>query len=280
MGADMLVRITGPAEVRYFDGRPVVDPLIIRELNGAESDEHCSNYLETDLADLGISGGSVRLTYNSAASRFNVSSDYVSPGKLEPRQLDRLTQDTDSQWSDGIGEHCFSKLAKRLNVVIDLTPFAREMEIHVEQIDDGLKPAKPKSLIATAAREGNLGVMRELQEQGADLEVRLQGYTPLHLAIIYGQMEAAIALINWGADLFALDPEGQDSLMLTTLTNGLADHDAAQVAKELLKRGVVQSAHKTMERISSVSDYTPIQMARERGKTLLVGVFEEFARVT
>ena len=191
----MLIRITGYAEVSLDDGGPVTGPANIRELDGVESDEICSDYLDSDLADLGITGGKVKLFYDAGEGRFQVSTEYTSPVKLEPVQLSRLARDTAGQWSDGIGEACFDELAARLGVVIDLSPRGQEKGLRVEQIDDGKHMGWAKTALAKAAREGDMVSLRRHLDAGDDLEARLQGYTPLHLAILYGQAAAALELI-------------------------------------------------------------------------------------
>src|SRR5215471_9743885 len=122
----MLIRITGRAEVTREDGGDVTTRSIIRELDGAASDDACANYLDCDLADLGITGGAVKLTYDLSEGQFWVISEYTAPKKLKPAQLKRLARNTIGQWSDGIGEGCFDGLAERLKVEIDLSPFGQD----------------------------------------------------------------------------------------------------------------------------------------------------------
>src|SRR5262249_4920293 len=154
---------------------------------------------DSDLADLGITGGTVKLTYDPGQGRFRVSSEYTSPVKLKPAQLKRLVRQTVGQWSDGIGEGCFDELAERLRVEINLAPVDQDEDLRVEQVDDGEKPSRPTTGLAKAARDGDMAALRKHLDAGADLEARLQGYTPLHLAVLYGRAEAAIELIGRGA---------------------------------------------------------------------------------
>jgi hypothetical protein len=272
----MLIRITGRAEVTVDNGEPVTARSIIRELDGAESEDACGNYIDCDLADLGITGGTVRLTYDTGEARFRVSTEYISPVKLKPAQLKRLARDTVGQWSDGIGEGCFFGLAESLGVTIDLSPLGQDADLLVEQIDDGRKVRKPNTALAEAAREGDMDSLRKHLDAGADVEARLQGYTPLHLAVVYGRAEAALELIARGAEMNVRDPDGEDPLMLTALSNSISDADAARIARVLLERGASVYGPRGPEANPRYGEYTPLYMAKNRKKTKLAAVLKEF----
>ncbi len=272
----MLIHITGRAELILDNGRPVKARSIIRELDGSESDDACGNYLDSDLAELGIIGGKVKLSYDAGEGRFRVSSEYTSPVKLKPAQLKRLARCKVGQWSDGIGEGCFDELAERLGVEIDLAPLDQDKELRAEQVDDGKKPRKPNTGLAKAAREGDVGALRKHLDAGADPETRLQGYTPLHLAVLYGRAEAALELIGRGANINARGPQGQDPLLLTALSKSITDADAARVARALLERGVSVYGPKGPEANPLQGEFTPLYMAKNRKKTKLAAVLKEF----
>jgi hypothetical protein len=272
----MIIRISGRAQVTHSNGRPVTKQAVIRELDGAESDDACGSYLDADLADLGITGGTVKLTYDAGERRFQVTTEYTSPVKLKPAQLRRLAAATKGQWSDGIGEGCFDELAERLGVEIDLSPLDGEDGVRVGQIDDGKKLGKPKTALTKAARDGDMASLRKHLDAGAELEARLQGYTPLHLAVLYGHAEAALELVARGADVNARDPDDQDPLLLAALSNTITDADAAKVARVLLERGASVYGPRGPKANPSLGEYTPLYMARNRKKSKLAAVLKEF----
>ena len=267
----MLIRISGRATVSFDGGKPLTSTVKIKKLDGAKSDALCADYLAADLADLGIAGGAVALALDSATGVFRVVTEYTAPGKLKPAQLKRLAADTAGQWSDGIGEGCFDDLAERLEVTIDLAPMEGDAELQMEQIDDGGKPSKSKTALAKAARDGDLPSVRKLLDAGADPEIRLQGFTALNLAVLYGNADAALELIGRGADIHAKDPAGADPLMTTASTNGLGDADAARIARALLERGADPHAPR-----GRGGGNTPLSMAKNRKKAALAKVLREF----
>ena len=216
------------------------------------------------------SPGAVRLTYDAYEGGFRVTTEYISPVELSAEQLDRLEQETAGQWSDGIGEECFYELSDRLGVSISLS-----LPDHVEQIEAGKTTGKTGTGLAKAAREGDMASLREHLDAGADLEARLQRYTPLHLAVLYGQVEAALELLQRGADIHARNPQGDDPLLLAAMSNAVTDANAVKIAVALLERGA--PVHGPWgAAASNVGEYTPLDMAESREKTELAVVLRQF----
>jgi hypothetical protein len=270
----MLIRITGHAEVTSDDGGGVPTGAALRALDGAESDDECSNYLDNDLADLGITGGKVRLLYDAGERAFRVVTEYTSPEKLSPTRLKRLARATAGQWSDEIGEGCFDELADRLGVTIDLAPLGARRAPDVEQVDDGKAVKKPSTALFRAAREGDLAALRKRLDAGDDVNARQRGSTPLHQAVISGHASAALELIARGADVHALDARGEDPLMLAALSNRITDAVAATVARALLERGANVHGPRGPDANPRYGEYTPLYMARNRKKTELAAVLK------
>ena len=267
----MLIRISGHATVTLDGKKPVTAAAKLKKLNGAKSEELCADFLDDDLADLGITGGAITLVRDSATGEWRVVTEYTAPGKLKPAQLKQLAADTAGQWSDGIGEGYFDELAEHLKVTIDLAPMFDDADLQMEQIDDALKPSKSKTALAKAARDGDLPTVRKLLDAGADPEMRLQGFTALNFAVLNGNADVALELIARGADIRAEDPVGSDPLMATALTNALGDADAARIARALLERGADPHAPR-----GKGGGNTPLYMAKHRKKTALAKVLREY----
>ena len=181
--------------------------------------------------------------------------------------------DTLGQWSDGIGAGRFDGLEERLGVKIDLASIDRE-DLVVEQIDNGEVVRPPQTALSKAVRDGNLAKVIRLLDDGADIEARVQGYTPLHFAVLHGFAAVALELVRRGADVRARDPTGEDALMLTALSNRISDTDAARVA--LLARGADVLGPPGKDAIPRAGQYTPLYIAENRNKEMLAVVLREF----
>ncbi|MDH3658496.1 MAG: ankyrin repeat domain-containing protein [Alphaproteobacteria bacterium] len=73
-----------------------------------------------------------------------------------------------------------------------------------------------------AAHDGDFGAIRELVDQGADLEARDRaGRTPLHVAAFASNDDAVRALVEAGADLNALEHRAYDIVTIAAVANDL-----------------------------------------------------------
>jgi hypothetical protein len=86
--------------------QPITDPDILRQLDGASSEDTCDEHLPEELRGPGIYGGRVMLAYDEAAG-LRVETTYRVYGELGPDRLAKLIEETESQWSDGIGSGAF-----------------------------------------------------------------------------------------------------------------------------------------------------------------------------
>jgi hypothetical protein len=270
----MLIRISGSALVFRDDDGDLDEPDLLEQLNGLESPEVCSDYMDDDLADLGIIGGSVKLVH-VGGEEFRVVTEYRSPSKLDDQTVERLAQTSLGQWSDGIGENGFYEVQEALGVSINLSPLEQEASVRVEQIDDGQFVPSP-NILAKAAREGDLALLKSELAAGADVERRLQGYTPLHLAVLYGRANTALELIAQGADVHALDPLGEDALMQAALSNSISDEDAALVARALLEKSAPANGFDATDQFPLATRQKPLEAALGREKLKLAAILRSY----
>lgn len=92
---------------------PIADPDILMQLEGAWTGETCAEHLSEELRRLDIHGGSLQLTYDEADG-LRVMTSYRVYREPTPAQLTQLVQETESQWSDGVGAGSFNSSAGEL----------------------------------------------------------------------------------------------------------------------------------------------------------------------
>jgi hypothetical protein len=216
-------------------------------------------YLDESLADLGLVDGSIRAEARDDAVR--IAFEFHAPGPLDDDALTALAEFASEQMSDGLGEDGFEvELDGRTWLLVPV-----EGRVEVEQVDDGRR-VPPPSAVAIAARDGDLdGLRLALSRDGADLDATHQGFTGLHLAIIYGQVDAALLLLAEGADPGKPDPSGDAPLDSCALSESLDDEDSARVGEALLAAGA------DPRRVGSTGG-SPAVIAELRGKPKLAAL--------
>src|SRR5262245_53687613 len=122
----MKIVITGAAQASAIDSdKKITDPALLQKLDGLDfSKDRCSNYFDRSLEDIGIVGGVVRLAFDQAGKHLRVVTEYHSPRRLEPAELAKLVDETEGQWSDGIGEGDFLH-RKKLKMDVSIAPQGR-----------------------------------------------------------------------------------------------------------------------------------------------------------
>jgi len=263
----MRIRITGPVEVTDAKNETSdIDPARLKALDGLVYDEdQCSNYFagEVDLDAIGVTGGSLRLAFEAENSRLQVVSEYTSPRKLKPKELEALVDETSGQWSDGIGEGIQDHWQASHGVLIDFAPVGGG-DPAVEQFDDGIKVKAPrKSPLLSAAEKGDIAKIRKLLEKGEPVNARdKNGMTPLQLATLGDHVESALLLMEHGADLAAADKEGSSAITFACMRK------LEPIVVALLDRGVEVDAR-------DGRGATPLMWAANRGSLPLVKLLLE-----
>ncbi len=203
------------------------------EMNQLEvTRERLADYLVSEIADQGVTGGVIRVWIEE--DRGGLAVTYTVPEETSEELVEDIKDFTLAQFEDGAGEGGFEIefAGQQILVTADLDTI-----VQYELLDDRKKVRRP-SRIAIAAREGELDTLSELLKSGADeINSLHQGFSALHLAIIYGQFEAIRLLISYGADLNQPDPTDDRPLELCALSNELDDDQSYEIAKLLLQKG-------------------------------------------
>ena len=173
------------------------------------TDQRMENYLDQDLADLGVVGGEIRVVATNGTARLKVV--FWLPGSATDELVERLRADTVAQLDDGVGEGGFQFNADGTKLLVAA---ATKEPVDVEAVDDERVTRLP-SRIAIAARDGDLASLAvAIKDDAGGIDRLHQGYSGLHLAILNGYGEAVRMLLAAGADSNRLDPQGLTPLEL------------------------------------------------------------------
>jgi hypothetical protein len=219
-------------------GEVITEAQRLQALHGLQYDgDVCANYLDHQLLnDISIVGGTIQMAFDTQRGELRVVSEFWSPSPLTPDQLQALVDQTLGQWSDGIGEGCFDEWSLQSGIHLDLAPFALDSfeQPVVNQVDDGRLVPRFAHL-PKAVWNGRLDVVRQAVAEKADLNAIYDGHTALLLAIRRKDLQAALMLIEGGADV------NRSSILGTTPLMACASleqpDDAIALATVLLARG-------------------------------------------
>lgn len=264
----MKIVVSRPASV-YDDQRDIeiADPAILKSLHGLVYDQDvCSNFFSADpLALVSISGGAIALSFDEQHQRLRVISEYWAPRTLNDAEIAALTQETQGQWSDGLGAACFDDWSAASQLRLDLSPEGAADDMRVEQVEDGRLVPRFAHL-ARAVWKGHLEVVREAVAEKAELNARYEGFTALHLAIRKNSVPAALLLVDGGADVnLAAAVGGTTPLMACAGMH--SEDDSLTVAQALLAHGASSQA-------KDASNRTALALAKKAKKTRLAALLE------
>lgn len=206
----------------------------VRKLEGVSLEGvELADDLDMPLADLGICGGRIRFVCREQDA-LDIVVDYWAPDLLSADDLSRLVDYTRIQFEDGVGEG-------GLRVTVGSDRFlvvAIDAHCIGWQTDDG-KSIAPASTMARAARDGDIAALEVGAAGGEDINGRLVGYTGLHLAILYGRVDAVTWLLEHGANPNVIDRNGDSPLHLCASSNYLDDVASLEITRRLLQHGAL-----------------------------------------
>jgi len=119
-------------------GRMVQNAKKLSKVDGFRwNEEDLSTYLGSgipgeNLADLGVTGGSLYLTHKeiSKTNIVTIFTEYFSPVKLNSEQLEELKDYTKGQWTDGVGPAFALSFEEKFKLGLRMMSFGN---VHIEQ---------------------------------------------------------------------------------------------------------------------------------------------------
>lgn len=249
-------------------GEGITDSQSLQALDGLRYDgDLCANYLDHELLnEISIVGGAIQIAFDPRRAELRVISEYWSPAALNPDQLQALVDQTNGQWCDGIGEACFDEWSLQSGIDLDLAPLALDdyRPPVADQIEDG-RTVPRFAHLAKAVWNGKLDVVRQAVAEKADLNAIYDGHTALLLAIQRQDAQAALLLIEGGADVNRANILGTTPLMKCASLE--QPSDAVAVARALLARGA------NVE-VRDMSGKTALDEAQENDQKELVALLK------
>lgn len=107
-------QVTDPKRLLYFRGLEYRDEAFSDCL--ADGDDTAR------LAELGVSGGYIRLDFSTELNDLIGITEYTAPAALSDADLALLADYTAGQWTDGVGSNFSQSMGVATRVAIDLAP--------------------------------------------------------------------------------------------------------------------------------------------------------------
>jgi len=250
------MKITFRIPASYFDAETGDQLRSIPSSSADYTEDALENYLTADLIDIGITGGRIHFVFTNSGEA-EIIVNYWAPNSLRDADLASLKEFTLGQIDDGIGEGGFEVVVPDRKVV--LYPNTSDCDLVLEK-DNRISSPPPK--VAIAARDGKMETLLGALAAGESVDAPLQGYSPLHLAILFGNISIARLLIERGANVTSVDLDGNSPLHLCALSRSLDDDQSAALASLMINRGANAAS-------VSRDGHTAISYADDRGKPKL-----------
>lgn len=212
---------------------------------------------EVPVAVLLDRSGDIQVVANTRSDGLLAKSSLRSSRELSGGELQLLRSHIEQTWSDGVGE-CLGLEEKHFHIDLD--------HIDQQQIDDGIVSRGSGTCdLFPAIHAGQVDRVRAAIADGENVHAILGGTTTLGWAIAFANAPIAHLLIDSGVDVHFLEHGMQTVLVACAASRRFSDTDAASVAARLLAIGGFEH-----------EKGRAIEIARQRGKTKLLGVLEQF----
>lgn len=262
----MKIVISGPAAaIDCETEEQIFDSERLSKLDGlAYSDDFCGAYLDERLYDVGVVGGQIELAWRNEESKLLVLTTYRAPRELKQDELQLLIDETNGQWTDGIGE-CGFQHAEELGIDVDISPIGSAPI--ADQIDDGVAVSRPKKnelIKLLQDRRVNEEAAVAMVESGTAVDAQDRyGQTVLELACRAVLPDLVEALLNRGALEVAVNRNKPLSSLAFCHGSAKLLENSVLIARQLLERGVEVDAFDDDGR-------TPLMRAANRNNLPLV----------
>jgi hypothetical protein len=221
------------------------------------SDSGMDSFFGNELADQGVIGGEISLDMDKTLPLIEV--DFWVNSKPSTSFIELLERETSTQLKDGFGEGGFEfEIGEQT-----ITVYASGYPIETHVTDDGRAASGPNR-IAIAARDGDITALtKAIKAKPNEVNRLLKGFPPLHLAILYGHLEALEVLLAAGANPNLGDSiDGDTPLMICALVNSQTDETCRDFARLLIDAGANPN-------VQNSSGRTAKYYAESRDKKLL-----------
>ena len=141
----------------------------------------------------------------------------------------------------------------------------KRLVLFVSNVNPDIHP--PNKIRTFTGTKHQMEYLKRLIDEGADLNARddQDGWTALHWVAFLGSVEAVRALLDAGAEIDAMDGNGQTPLFVATLMRRGRD-----AAKELILRGANLEAFADLEALEEEFDgdisWLPQELLPEEGR--------------
>lgn len=265
----MRIELKYPTLITDEKDNIVKDRAILDTCIGKKDDSsNLYHYLESELLDIGITLGTIELVFDKNREKICSLVSYNSPKKLNESELNSLVEETNSQMLDGYGESPWEFSYRGKLYYVSLCSEFSNIPLSIEQIktNNSVKITR-RSPIFTAIKKHNFEKIRKYYKKDHLDQLCQFGYPPIWYAINEELYEIAREMIEAGASVTF----EKNTLLAACATNHSYDYPKIiEISELIISKGIDINQTLVDEELDSVSGYTALMWAANRGKKPLV----------